>query len=608
MRPNGTAEDVDGDAAEELLDGRFRVEPWGSAQPGRGEVLFAHDEELGRHVVLKRSDPGEARAYAKVAHRHVVTVYNVLTVPHGERAGTWLVMEHAPNGSLAGVTMTPVEAARVGARIAGALATLHRAGLVHCDVKPANIVVDRDGVPKLTDFDAAHRLGGVETISPERPISYTRDYAAPELIGGNPVPASDVFCLGATLYALVTGVPPRPWAHGEPDGPDSGDRRIAAVRARRGSVEMAADVGPLRDTLAAMLAADPDRRPTAAEARALLRRVAHPSPRRRALTAAVRRWRPVTAAAGAVALGAAAVVWWPGQDPAPRSVIGDERTADPCALLDPGTLARFGDVELDRAYGNFDRCDAIVDPAGEPPVDVEVLFDQGPFGEGDEPGEFEGEIGIVALDEDADSCERGLTLPEETDDTIVVITVDYANEDGATGLCEMADTAARSAAAALEETRAAGEEIPRRSFPENSLARLDACTLLDADALAAVIPGVDVTEPEPGFAHWKCAWSSTSDPLRAVVRFDQNDALSGDDGRPTLIGGRDAFVTPLGDGDGSCTVRVEHRSFTGRRGTDKTEMLRVAVITEDPGHASGEELCETALTLATSATAALPPP
>ncbi|MER6005719.1 serine/threonine-protein kinase [Nonomuraea angiospora] len=152
---------------DEGLGARFRVERGATVPEGRAEVLFAHDEELDLPVVLKRTHSGEARALAKLLHPHIVTVHDVLTVDDGPRAGTWLVMERVPAGSLSGRRFSPQEAARIGAQIADALTALHRKGLVHCDVKPANIVMDAEGLAKLTDFDAARRIGGVETISPE---------------------------------------------------------------------------------------------------------------------------------------------------------------------------------------------------------------------------------------------------------------------------------------------------------------------------------------------------------------------------------------------------------------------------------------------------------
>ncbi|MEU6715146.1 serine/threonine-protein kinase [Nonomuraea sp. NPDC046802] len=319
---------------EQGLGGRFRMENGEIVPEGRGEVLFSYDEKLGRPVVLKRTHSAEARALAKIVHPNIVTVYDVLTVDDGPQAGTWLVMERAPNGSLSGRTFSHQEAAGIGAQIADALTALHRKGLVHCDVKPANIVMDAEGTAKLTDFDAARRLGGTETISPDSPISYTPDYAAPEVVGGNPGTASDVFSLGATVYALVAGSAPRPWAHSDAtvDETDEHDpERILGWEVHHGVIEMVADTGPLRPVLTAMLHAEPGKRPTAAEAHAALRDIADPPGLwRKARNAAMRRWKVVTAVAATLALAASGTAWLANRD---------DRPTTPTAFTTPTSVA-----------------------------------------------------------------------------------------------------------------------------------------------------------------------------------------------------------------------------------------------------------------------------
>ncbi|MEQ4718941.1 serine/threonine-protein kinase [Nonomuraea sp. B19D2] len=347
------------------------MEPGESIPEGRGEVLYAYDEELGRPVVLKRTHSGEARALARLVHRHIVTVYDVLTVNEGPWAGTWLVMEHVPNGSLSDKRFSHREAARIGAQIADALTALHRKGLVHCDVKPANIVMDADGAAKLTDFDAARRLGGAETISPDRPISYTPDYAAAEIVRGNPGTASDVFSLGATVYALVAGGPPRPWARGDGpteeahDGDPDDHRQVVGWGAHHGLIEMAADIGPLRPVLTAMLQTEPDNRPTAAEARVALRDIADPpSPWRKARDAARRRWPALASGAAALALATAVIVGIADRDDppavpatasshAPSGSAGEKVVTGPRIVASKGPSTTFGSCRKNCAFIEF---------------------------------------------------------------------------------------------------------------------------------------------------------------------------------------------------------------------------------------------------------------
>jgi len=311
------------------VGGRYRLTK-GPLSGGTAEVWLAHDELLGRRVALKRvvhahGGPvsyeharGEARAQAKLNHPNVATVHDVLEVweprsgaparpplrgwavavfgwlvgrrdeaPVQRQAGegatstVWLVMEYAPGGDLTGwPAMSPRLAAHFGAQLADALLALHGEKIVHCDIKPGNVLVTDGRTVKVADFGAAYRTGGKETITPQGKQSYTPDYAAPELANGRePVFASDVFSLATTVYALVAGEAPR---RGERDGGDEGDgdseidEFIASRQAAHGPVELDADVGPLRELLTAMLRLDPAGRPTVAEAGKALREIAGP--------------------------------------------------------------------------------------------------------------------------------------------------------------------------------------------------------------------------------------------------------------------------------------------------------------------------------------------
>ncbi|MEV0503958.1 serine/threonine-protein kinase, partial [Streptomyces spectabilis] len=256
------------------VGGRYRLVR-GPLHGGMGEVWIARDQRLPRQVILKRlrrrdrrgtrSDrrefdriEAEARALARFSHPHVVTLHDVLTLPEGRcslprrRTASWLVMEYVSGGSLADrPPLAPRRAARVGAQVAAALAALHAEGIVHGDVKPGNVVTTPEGLAKLADFGAAYRVGGQETITSPGVLSYTPDYAAPEVVRGRPEPASDVFSLAALLHTLVTGRPPRPLTGGDVDP------FVAERQAERGEVALGPGLGPRGGLRAAMAAPPP---------------------------------------------------------------------------------------------------------------------------------------------------------------------------------------------------------------------------------------------------------------------------------------------------------------------------------------------------------------
>ncbi len=616
-----------------------------------GDVWLAHDTVVGQDVALKRertdgSDEaavrrllGEPRAMAKFRdHPHVVTLYDVVT---SEQDGPgprtyWFVMEYVPGGGLdRHPTVSPERAARIGAQLAGALSALHDAGIVHCDVKPANIGLTRQGEAKLLDFGAAHRVGGSETITVSGPFSFTPDYAAPELARGNvPRPASDVFCLGATLHALVTGAPPRGDAvqdDSRAPGEDGGEaERLRYWKAEQGVVELDADaLGPLRPVLAAMLHRDPRQRPDDAETKRLLEEVAGARPARGPFATGTvpglrRRRRPLIAAAlGVGAVLAVGLVVLPGHgddgkpagspagrslpgengpDGEPRALIGDPRTADVCALTDPAALEQFGDgdVHVDVDYGNFDRCDVLVGIDDETRIDVSVRLQDGPAPEGSEPSRTIGGIGIRREQGESDECKLLLTSGRDPGDALVQVRVNMGRGTvvgGTATLCTVAHEAAGSAAEVLDAGPA-----PRRSpgYPRASLAWADACALLDAEALAAV-PGLKSDVPDAGIANWSCEWSSDVDDLDAEVSFYRDQPKSAVNGATSVtLSGYRTVVDPDDDGD-SCSAFVEYRRYSGQGGKTAAEMVRLDVAGRKP--MAG--LCATAEELAGSAAAGL---
>ncbi|WP_329436369.1 serine/threonine protein kinase [Streptomyces sp. NBC_01280] len=213
-----------------LLAGRYRVREQ-LGRGGMGVVWRAVDEVLGREVALKElrtysdaagselADLGvrmqrEARAAARVRHPGVVAVHDV-TEADGRPL---IVMELVDGPSLDDVLrdrgpLDPREAAAIGAKVLDALAAAHRAGVLHRDVKPGNILLDRSGRVVLTDFGIATMDdpddGCATHLTRSGELVGSLDYLAPERAQGqDPGPASDVWALGATLYAAVEGASP----------------------------------------------------------------------------------------------------------------------------------------------------------------------------------------------------------------------------------------------------------------------------------------------------------------------------------------------------------------------------------------------------------------
>lgn len=248
-----------------------------------GVVWKAVDERLGRTVAVKQMilPPGldtdaaqeakqrirrEGRIAARLHHPNAVVVFDV--ADHEDQP--WLVMEYVQSRSLAAALierglLPPAEVATIGRQLADALAAAHAAGIVHRDVKPGNVLLGDNGTVKLTDFGISHATDDV-TITRTGMLAGTPAYLAPEIArGADPAPASDVFSLGATLYAAVEGTPP----FGVTDNTLALLYLVAA-----GAVRPPAQAGPLTPALMRLLQSEPGERPTAAHARGMLAAVA----------------------------------------------------------------------------------------------------------------------------------------------------------------------------------------------------------------------------------------------------------------------------------------------------------------------------------------------
>ncbi|MFJ5529636.1 protein kinase [Streptomyces sp. NPDC093261] len=301
--------------AGRLIDGRYRLtERIGSG--GMGTVWRAVDQLMERDVAVKQprlpGDPDdaahqraahriyrEARAAARVDHPAAVSIHDVVV----EDGSPWIVMELVRGESLDAAMrrgpLAPAEAARIGLAVVGALDAAHRVGIVHRDVKPANVLLGPRGRVVLTDFGIAH-VQGEESLTVTGEFVGSLEFVAPERMSGrNAGPACDLWSLGVLLYAAVEG--------GSPFRRTTVESTLAAV--------LAADppeperAGPLGPLIGRLLAKDPERRPDARETHAALEAAAEGWPTPVALreeptrTQDVTRLREFTEDAGTFRLG-----------------------------------------------------------------------------------------------------------------------------------------------------------------------------------------------------------------------------------------------------------------------------------------------------------------
>ncbi|WP_242441152.1 serine/threonine-protein kinase [Streptomyces sp. CB02923] len=247
-----------------------------------GVVWRARDEVLAREVAVKEVRAPrdlttreeellytrlerEGRAAARIAHRNVVTVFDVVS----EGGRPWIVMELVRGLSLAETLaaegpMEPRRAAGIGAQVLAALRVAHTAGVLHRDVKPGNVLLSNDGRVVLTDFGIA-RVAGSAALTLTGELVGSPEFLAPErALGQQAGPESDLWSLGVTLYAAVEG-----------SSPFRQDTPLTTLRAVVDEpLPPPRRAGPLAPVLEGLLRKDPRERLDAAEAQGMLEAVA----------------------------------------------------------------------------------------------------------------------------------------------------------------------------------------------------------------------------------------------------------------------------------------------------------------------------------------------
>ncbi|PZV97074.1 Serine/threonine protein kinase [Micromonospora phaseoli] len=265
-----------------------------------GRVWRARDEVLHRDVAIKElvPPPGltdderremrerslrEARAIARLNNVNVVRIFDVLRTD----GDPWIVMEYVASRSLqdalaADGPVSSDQAVEIGLGVLNALKAAHKAGIMHRDVKPGNVLLGDDGRVVLTDFGLA-TIPGDPNVTRTGMVLGSPAYIAPERArDGTAGPEADLWSLGATLYAAVEGKSPfaRPSAIGT----------LAALATE--AVPPARNAGPLKQVLAGLLRKDPQERITAESAERMLRKASGRRARGISLLGGVRRPGP----------------------------------------------------------------------------------------------------------------------------------------------------------------------------------------------------------------------------------------------------------------------------------------------------------------------------
>jgi hypothetical protein len=593
-----------------------------------GEVWLAHDEKTpdGGFLALKVAGTGPdtgrgvraMQTATRLGHPHIVGLLG--TVQDGNVQ--WLLMEYVRSASLDKIlakssTLQVRQVAALGAQMASALAAVHAEGVVHRDVKPGNILIAPDGTAKLADFGISRVSWGDPTVTNSGQVGGTPAYMGTEVANGeDPTTASDVFSLGATLYAALEGKP----VYGVEQNPLKTLRK--ASKKEIGKPERS---GALTGLISQMLSPEPADRPTAAQARQALEEIAAGSPvpsvpasllgsdrlpERGWLTR--RRSRMLGVAGVALAVVAVLLVvfvsgMWrqPRQVPSalhtsasptakalPAAAVGDERTADPCALLRVSDFGKYGNAVLEPSQEGFNRCDVIVQQTNNAVIQVKMSLEKDVAE--DAEGSRTSKVGPVALIRMApadNECERHIQLLGGTTAIVDVLT----DPPVKTNPCTVADIATQTVLDIVTK-----QAVPRRSAPfaASSLATLDACSLLDGKSLTGL--ALAAARPEPGFGRWDCTWENND--TSAEVFFNHNNAPP-NKGKPLKVPGRTVYLQANADDEHMCLAEMEYRPAIDRSGQSTVELIDIKVHRDNH---DGSALCGPAGTLARTIASKLP--
>jgi len=618
--------------APAVVAGRYRLGDVIGAG-GMGTVWRAVDELLGREVAVKRvrlanlppADAAlardrtmrEARIAAALHHPHIVSIFDVVL----EDGEPWLILEYLPSRSLGSIlgehgTLPPTDVAAIGAQVAAALAAAHETGVVHRDVKPDNILVANrpaagnvGPLVKLTDFGISH-AATAPVLTATEVLTGTPAYFAPETARGEGTDArSDVYSLGAALYAAVDGHPPF--------GSDTGNVLALLARIGRGQVAPPRNAGHLTGVVRALTAGEAAHRPTAAQAHHILLQAASTAPplvgpaavgrprRRLRLVAAVTAVLALVTA-GIVAIATAGARTGDAGTPrrsgpvaaaatgAPQVTIDDPQTADPCSMVDTAALEAYGSVQIDRNDVQFAGCRVNIVRSGSR-LALNIAF-RGPpelvvpTGWARETLDGRAVHRSPVID---GTCWRRVVLSPLN---VVDIFTHAVDGEPADDLCVVAETGARAAIASVADGVMGTRD---RVDGATALGATDACSLLQPADLA-ILPGL--RSPITGVGGWECTWDDgRSDPTEVVLTFYLGHPPGETGGTPIDVAGRSGSVHAT---ESDCRVMFVQRSYTDEAAAPRSEL----VLSTVSGPGRGADPCGTARALADVAASKLPPP
>jgi eukaryotic-like serine/threonine-protein kinase len=632
---------VQTEQTELLVGDRYRLESVVGAG-GMAVVWRAVDTRLDHHVAVKQvrlpaAGDAEARHLRERASReaqiagslrddpNVVAVRDVIE----DKKNIWLVMDFVPSLNMRELLekrgkLEPGEVAWIGARVADALAAGHEQGICHRDVKPANILINRNGSQvKLSDFGIAYRQLDTQ-LTQSGFIVGTPAYLAPEVTRGNKATsASDIYSLGFSLYEAIGGRSSLDWNEISADELEPVLRRLLDVDpSLRPDARWVAEqlhgvaTGLSQPTSEVLRTFEPDR-PTTPSADNGTHGTRVVPPRMRS------RLRLLAASGGALLIVALVVVgliiYGPTSDqpsgtststardstpPIPgtglpdkvgtANITGGDKSVDPCRLMDAKVLRQFGEVEVQRGPG-FGACQAIVSPGfGDSYVylDVEYRFSEG-APSSRKPVTNLGGININWLSEEDAGGTKYCDTAVELSNGLVEIHLQAYTIGSGVDTCTIADTGTAGVARVLA-SEGVVESDKLKSTP---LAGMSACDMFDARAAANAIPNL-YNAKQAYFGSWECFFGSAGKGSPSVYySFQFGDPL--DFARTTEVIGGHRFYTAKQVGtynDSSCQAVLEYRN---RSSVDSTQNELVTIHLDGPG--SSSELCSQAKTLARAA-------